>query len=222
MRSLLEHTRKGFPLDKVAVRETLSRVILRHVPLGSSSEVAWALWASIAFDVALPQDVGQTVGTMRDSVVAILALDAEHRGLLSGLDKKLWASSLTQDELRSEQWLLAYEAPKKGWLGSKAHYQGLPEFVALDAWDVEFYDSDSLLKSVPPVSQPLAPAPTTPTAPTAPSPVAPVSAPPGPPVPGELPGEEEPSGAGAPRRRDLFDIPLTVETDGEADEPYPW
>ncbi len=119
MGSLLEHTRKGLPLNKDAVRDTLSRVIVRHVPLGGSSEVAWALWGAIAFEVRLDDSVGRTLGAMSDSVVAVLALDAERRGLLAGLDKTKWLGLITKEELRSDQWLLAYEAPRKGWLGTK-------------------------------------------------------------------------------------------------------
>ncbi len=126
MGSLLEHTRKGLPLNKDAVRDTLSRVIVRHVPLGGSSEVAWALWGAIAFEVRLDDSVGRTLGAMSDSVVAVLALDAERRGLLAGLDKTKWLGLITKEELRSDQWLLAYEAPRKGWLGTKGSLNRSP------------------------------------------------------------------------------------------------
>ena len=130
-----------------------------------------------------------------------MALDAERRGLLRGLDKTGWFALINQEELRSDHWLLAYEVPKKGWLGTKAHF--LPEFVALDALDVEFYDSDSLLKSVPGVSEPLMP-------------------PPEPPEPPEPPtgGDEAVELPRPPRLMDLFDVLVTVESDGEDDGPY--
>ncbi len=106
---------------------------------------------------------------------------------------------ITKEELRSDHWLLAYEAPKKGWLGTTAHFQGRPEFDALADWDVEFYDSDSRLDSVPDVFEPL-PARTAP----------------------DEPMEQE-EAVRRPRSRamDLFDVTLTVETDGNGDEPYP-
>jgi hypothetical protein len=51
------------------------------------------------------------VSRSSDSVVALLALDLEANGLLSGaLDKSAWVPAITTEELYGPQWLLAYEA----------------------------------------------------------------------------------------------------------------
>ena len=57
---------------------------------------------------------------MEDSVVAVLALDAKAKGLISNnVNLTLWASMMTTQSLFEENWLLSYEANVKKWLPCK-------------------------------------------------------------------------------------------------------
>jgi hypothetical protein len=103
---------------KTGAGEVAEAMITTHAPLRNGSEVAWALWAAIRLGVSLSTSAARAVGSMEDDFVALLALDAEARGLFS-LDKTMWESLIDYDEvLRGPHWLLAYEATMKGWLGS--------------------------------------------------------------------------------------------------------
>lgn len=197
MGALLHHSRSGFPVDREGLQRTLTRLIVRHAPQGSGSEVAWSLWSAIAFDVALGEEVGQAVSGLPDAVVALLAMDAANRGLLLGLDTTAWLALLTTEELRAEHWLLAYEAPLKGWLGDRTHFAGAPEFEWLSSQAVSFYDSDEPLRRSNEMTAPK------------------------PPDKGEQ-GKSSEQIQPTPFVLDLFDIPVTIESGDNGDEePYP-
>lgn len=100
------------------LKAVLNRHILVHAPLGNSSEVAWALWGALAFRTPLEVDATTVVCSMRDSVVALMALAAHQDGLLNAasVDQTWWRSQATSEALLGEHWLLAYEAVAQGWL----------------------------------------------------------------------------------------------------------
>src|SRR5687767_9716502 len=80
---------------------------------------------------------------MEDDIVALLALDAEARGLFpqGSLNKQGWTAILSQpDVLQSEHWLLAYEANQKNWLFSPAVAKD-KDFRAISNSRIEFYNS---------------------------------------------------------------------------------
>jgi hypothetical protein len=67
--------------------------------------------------------------SMGDSVVALLLLHAYAKGLIPGSQfTEQLIPSMTARDLRSEMWLLAYEANVKGWLPFRA------DFVAADGF----------------------------------------------------------------------------------------
>lgn len=80
---------------------------------------------------------------MRDSIVALLTLDAQSRGLISkGLNTSLWETYM-QDEknLYDSMWLLTYEANIKGWLTPTIDPIAKDKnFEFLRQHKVEFYD----------------------------------------------------------------------------------
>jgi hypothetical protein len=54
---------------------------------------------------------------MDDSIVAILALDVEQRGLFEEkLNKNKWSQFMDQQGLYGEHWLLCYDANIKKWI----------------------------------------------------------------------------------------------------------
>jgi hypothetical protein len=128
---------RDFPLAEV-----FESLISTHAPRGQGSEVAWALWGALAWNVALSGDAATLVSEMEDDVVALLSLHADAEGLFppGALDTTKWANLVTQPEvLRSEHWLLAYEANQQRWLETPA-VAADRIFSAMSAADVSFYD----------------------------------------------------------------------------------
>jgi hypothetical protein len=72
----------GHTISKSPLAETFEAVIKRHAPRGQGSEVAWALWGALAWSVSLSADIARAVSASDDDIVALLALDADSRGLL--------------------------------------------------------------------------------------------------------------------------------------------
>lgn len=142
--SELRHYSRRHRLDKDRVGAVLDQLILRHLPLGNGSEVAWALWAAISLDVSIGKQAADRLPESDDPLVPLLALDADSRGLLpTGLDKTRWSKRMTEADLLGPDWLLAYEAAVQGWLpsaSSKDHIGAHPGFDYLRRQGVSFYN----------------------------------------------------------------------------------
>jgi hypothetical protein len=139
---LSRHVIAGRLVNKTAVRRVLETIIERHAPLGHGSEVAWALWTAIQFEIDLPAGVATRVAAMEDDVVALLALDASGQGRFpaNALDLTTWRGLVAlPGALQDEHWLLAYESNRKQWLQCQA-VAGDPFFSILEANQVSFYD----------------------------------------------------------------------------------
>jgi hypothetical protein len=107
---------EGCKLSADLLTNALSRQIERQAPMGHSSEVAWSLWVAIGAGIRLDARATAAVGKMTDSVVALLALDANSRGLLdtASFSAARWEPIMNQAALHEEHWLLAYQANING------------------------------------------------------------------------------------------------------------
>lgn len=136
--------KKGMPIPKPVVERAANATMLRHAPCGHSSEVAWCLWLVLRLRMGIYKEVVAVLGLGDDRVAALLVLDAEVAGLLQGtLDKTKWQGRMTTQDLKSDQWLLAYEAFKLGWLASPSgtdHVAVDVEFNWLRNQGVSFYE----------------------------------------------------------------------------------
>jgi hypothetical protein len=134
----------GYLLETEQLEDVLNHQIISHAPLGHGSEVAWSLWGSIMFGLHIYPDAGKLISNTNDSVVALLALDAESRGLLEDpLEKDSWSQYMNQEGLYGEQWLLSYEAYIKKWIPikDKDYVKDDPRFNYLKRNGIQFYDS---------------------------------------------------------------------------------
>ncbi len=140
---LLErHVQAGQTINKTAAGKVIEETIARHAPLGHGSEVAWALWTAIQFEVDLSNDAAAKISAMEDDIVALLALDANARARFApnALDATRWLQIVgLPNALSDEHWLLAYEANRKGWLRC-AGVAGHPFFSVLEQNRITFYD----------------------------------------------------------------------------------
>src|SRR3546814_9133471 len=78
-------------------------------------------------------------------LVGLITLDLWHRSQISGApDFSFWQSFATAEGLKSEMWLIAYEATRKGWWpkAQSSDFITKHDYFS-DLWTakVEFYDS---------------------------------------------------------------------------------
>ena len=143
--SLLKYLDLGYGLNTGSIGNCFNEIIRQHSPLGHGSEVSWAIWGLIALRIPLNEKSASAVVLMNDSIVAILTLDANSKGLIpSGLDSTHYKTFMTKDDLYGEQWLLAYEANVKGWLpstGTDDHVEVDECFNFLKTHGISFYDN---------------------------------------------------------------------------------
>lgn len=136
------HARRDV-LELDALSQTLTHLIAERAIQGHGYEVAWALWIALSFGCVIDDRAAlHGLQGMGDSVVALLALDALHRKLITGLDTTYWSTLMTSAELNGAHWLLAYEARVRGWLPSLDggdHVAATPGFAFLASHGVRFY-----------------------------------------------------------------------------------
>lgn len=134
---------QGHTLDRVLTESTLNAIIEASAPLGHHHEIVWSLWAMLCFGLSVYRSAGKVIANVDNSLVALIALDAEQNGLVpAGLTKTRWESRMTTVDLYEDQWLLSYEANVKGWLpslGGGNHVSSDPSFDYLRSLGIEFY-----------------------------------------------------------------------------------
>lgn len=134
--------RGGHQVMRSVLAELFENLISKHAPRAQASEVAWALWGALAWNVNLSNDVAAAVQNMEDDVVALLALHADAQGLFAAgaLDKTFWSNLVDSPKvLKSEHWLLAYEANQQGWLNAPQVAKD-KIFLHMSQQGVNFYD----------------------------------------------------------------------------------
>ena len=150
---LIQYHQLGFDIDVASVGEVLNGEIVHQCASNYGSEAAWSVWAAIFFGITIDPAAAAALSRMHDSIVALLTLDANERGLIpSGLDTTLWETYMDEANLYDSQWLLSYEANVKGWLPSCTHTDHVlsdPNFRLLKKERVGFYDADKLPLAVP-------------------------------------------------------------------------
>lgn len=141
----------GHAIPKAPLSEVLESIIRHHAARSHGSEVAWAIFGALAFDVELTSESAQAIAPMEDDVVAILSLHAKAKGLFpnGSLDLGTWSAATSgADALRSEHWLLAYEAGRRGWLNTPALAKD-PFFGPMAKVGVGFYEEARVIPQFP-------------------------------------------------------------------------
>ena len=148
---LASYNSMGYPLGSDRIAKLIRDLVRRGAPTGRHSEVAWALFLAKALKISLTtHDIAPVTG-LESSVCALIALDLRSLGLISGtLDTALWQQSMNSVGLKSNSWLLAYEANLKGWLpvGAPNYVDAHPYFGVLKKFGVSFYDVKKNVKHI--------------------------------------------------------------------------
>jgi hypothetical protein len=104
--------------SKVKLTNLVNLIINEHCPVHHNFEVSWVLWISKTFGIEIKEISANKIIETKDSVSNLILLDLIRTTTLvneSPLISEL--ENILKDKiLFTENWLLAYEAVKKGWL----------------------------------------------------------------------------------------------------------
>ena len=67
----------GHSVDRDKLHSCLESILKRHSLAQHGSEVAWALYVALLFELKISDDAARNISALRDSVVALLALDCK-------------------------------------------------------------------------------------------------------------------------------------------------
>lgn len=122
--------------------------ILQQIPIkaasGDTHELAWLLFWAREIGLNIPAAAMDNVMKLRSSAVGLITLDLWHKSLISGaLDFSFWQGFASEAGLKSEMWLITYEATRKGWWPKAQNTNFITQhdyFKGLWNANVEFYD----------------------------------------------------------------------------------
>ena len=138
----------GVEIDVTEIKKTLEFIMLENARQNHTSEICWAIWGMMLLNIEFSSEVIHTIKKIENSFVALLTLDAKRRGLIAEDQSfELWSSLMTSAELTGNNWLLAYEALKQGWLepvDGKEYLSQASGFSILSKNNVTFYDTEKL------------------------------------------------------------------------------
>ena len=140
---VLKYKSQHYPVQKNRWSECLNSIVTERVPLGQSSEAAWAMWMMKQLKIKLLARSAKLVGEDGDSIVGLMALGLADSGLatprhLAGLNRFASASGLFD-----KHWLLCYQGNLMRWLGStsnRSSIRGDSALNFLEANNVSFFN----------------------------------------------------------------------------------
>ena len=136
---------------KEKIETVLNQIIEEHSILNHSFEVSWALWCYKSFRIKCHRDFLTLVLESNDNISKLIVLDIIDSKLFKGRKPALakLTKSLNSTSLFNEDWLITYEAYRKGWLyfGTRKILDLNEFFDILNYYDVIFYDSSKQINS---------------------------------------------------------------------------
>ncbi|CEL29323.1 RNA-directed DNA polymerase [Pseudomonas fluorescens] len=149
---LATYHRYGYPLNMNALGAFSRNLLELAAAANHHSETAWLLWLCKELSIHLDAPLIRQVLQMESSVCSLIALDLIHSNLVDGeVDlAALTGLPLTDQALKGNNWLLAYEGGRRLWLGNPdiAFIEADPCFAALLNADVSFYDQEARLPAI--------------------------------------------------------------------------
>ncbi|WOI12788.1 RNA-directed DNA polymerase [Thalassospira lucentensis] len=113
---LSAYSEAHYPINVARCAKLIEDTIAIHSPRGHHFEVSWVLYLAVSLNISLSKRSCELVSNLENSICAIVALHLQSLGLAQYLNVNLWKTYMTADSLKSDMWLLAYEADLKGWL----------------------------------------------------------------------------------------------------------
>ncbi|MBD1590065.1 RNA-directed DNA polymerase [Pseudomonas typographi] len=144
--------RYGYPLNMNALRNFSQNLLGSAAAANYHSETAWLLWLCKELSIHLDAPLILEVLQMESSICSLIALDLINSDLVDGeVDIAVLAGlPVTEQALKGNNWLLAYEGGRRQWLGNTdlTFIKADPCFEALFNADVSFYDTDARLPAI--------------------------------------------------------------------------
>jgi hypothetical protein len=104
--------------SKTKIKNLIVQVIKNHSSINHNFETSWALWLAKSFEIEIDQNIAEQVIETNDSISILILLCMDKvKGLVQGTtDYSSIENNLKDDILFSENWILAYQGVKNGWL----------------------------------------------------------------------------------------------------------
>lgn len=204
-------SRAGLRIDKRALSQAMNEMCSYHAPFEHGSEVAWSLSIIRDHGLTVTEESADLVAGMRDNCSLLLLWDLIDSGKVEGGGPDMTSAVQRAEHVdawRSEDWLLAYEACRRGWANDK-------EFRKQTHWNELLKLGVAFFLSLPTsaVSGPVVPGPAAP-GPSEPEPSGPGSSVAGP----SEPGPSEP----APIPEVPAEAAPQIDADADDDEVGPY
>jgi hypothetical protein len=154
---LLTYSILEYNLNIERISLTINSLILRHSILNHSHEVSWALWLSKTLNIPIEENTVKAISELEDSVVALVTLDLyQNCGLITDtVEFEKWKSIVTPNHdktnLRSENWLLCYEASIKGFfpdVDQSPYITDSEFFSTLKNNNITFYENNNQVQNL--------------------------------------------------------------------------
>jgi hypothetical protein len=140
---LIEANYKKRKLDRPLVQAFIRDTIRYNAEIHNYFEISWALFLAKALRIELDKADLVEVFKAESSVCALLLMDLNSRGLVKGgIDISSWKTFYDADGLKSNMWLLVYEATLKKWMppASPCFVSAHPLFGPMLKKKISFYD----------------------------------------------------------------------------------
>lgn len=141
----------GYPLNYDAITRFCNNLIQDSSMADHHGEVSWLLWICKELLIDLESSVVNEVMRMGSPVCTLILLDLNNSGIIK---KKMSIKHLSQfsvsEALISPEWMLAYEAGRRKWLGNKniKHISKNVFFESLRKAGVSFYDESKRIAPI--------------------------------------------------------------------------
>lgn len=137
--------------SKEKLKRLINVTIKEHCYVLHNFEMAWSLWIAKTFEIEIEEQSANDIIETRDSISNLILLDIiNNTALVKGSPRvNDLEAELKDDILMTDNWLLAYEGVKKGWL-TPAELNLLENnlfFKILKDKNVEFYKQTKQLKT---------------------------------------------------------------------------
>ncbi len=131
----------GYTMDHEGISQTLNEMCFYHAPLEHGSEVSWSLYTLANLGLSISEEPAKAVVGMRDNCSQLLLKHLMNEGRCTGSVPD-WSEVMLRaeasDALQSEDWLLAYECIRHGWV-SDSQLLKRPAWVELRDSGVGFF-----------------------------------------------------------------------------------
>lgn len=134
-------------LNKDKVQLALNKIVEYNVNLENTFEVLCSLWGIKKLDLKLTKKVAEKILEVNNSLILITLLELNNKELIEDeIDISTLKKYMKKEELYTENWILVYEAYRKGWLDSENGKDYISQdifFSILSNKNISFYGEDN-------------------------------------------------------------------------------